>query len=109
MTISIVAGWVTPPVALAFFGLALSYGLIFSFGALRIEELAFQRYRRWSCLGRLLLAALVENFGYRQFNTWVRSRAFWTIWRRQHHWGEIVRVGYGVEPPAAPTPVTERA
>jgi hypothetical protein len=37
----------------------------------------------------------------------VRSKAFWTILRRQGHWGDIVRVGYGVEP--APEPLTERA
>ena len=32
-------------------------GIAFSFGALLVEERAFQRYRRWSCFGRLVLAA----------------------------------------------------
>ena len=49
--------------------------LVLSFGALRIEERAFQRYRRWSCLARLTAAAVVENFGFRQWNACIRARA----------------------------------
>jgi cellulose synthase/poly-beta-1,6-N-acetylglucosamine synthase-like glycosyltransferase len=102
MTLSVALGWTSPEVALAFFALACSYGLVFSFGALRIEERAFQRYRRWRCLGRLVVAALVENFGYRQWLTWVRARAFWTLRRKVYHWGDMTRVGYAVETPPAP-------
>lgn len=87
--------------ALLFMLLAGTYGLILSFGALRIEERAFQRYARWSCLARLMLAAVVENFGYRQWITWIRARAYWTLLRGGHSWGDMIRTGFGGD--AAPT------
>jgi cellulose synthase/poly-beta-1,6-N-acetylglucosamine synthase-like glycosyltransferase len=98
ITLALVLGWVQPPLALAFFALAFSSGLIFSLGALRVEERAFQRYRRWRCLGRLLLAAVIENFGYRQFLTCVRVRALFRS-RRRGHWGDVRRVGYTMHAP----------
>jgi hypothetical protein len=91
-------GWVAPATALVFFGLATCYGVVLSLGALRLEERAFQRYRRWTCLGRLLAASLVENFGYRQTLAIIRCHAFWSKLRRSRHWGEMARVGYSVQP-----------
>jgi len=99
MATSAALGWVSAPIALLFFGLAVVTGLLFSFGALAIEERAFQRYPRWRCLARLAVAAVVENFGYRQFMTIVRARAFLTLLRRDHGWGEMTRRGYEIEPP----------
>jgi cellulose synthase/poly-beta-1,6-N-acetylglucosamine synthase-like glycosyltransferase len=99
--VSLIEGWISPGVALAFLLLAITAGLAFSFGALRIEERAFQRYRRWSCLARLALAAVVENFGYRQWLAIVRTRSFATILRREQKWGEMVRVPYEAEVPVA--------
>jgi cellulose synthase/poly-beta-1,6-N-acetylglucosamine synthase-like glycosyltransferase len=94
-------GWLDLRVALAILALTFTYGLALSFGALRIEERAFQRYARWRCLGRLMLAVVVENFGYRQWSTLVRARAAWTLVRRRGHWGHIARVGHHVKPPVA--------
>ena len=92
-------GWVHPGVALGILALTFTYGLALSFGALRIEERAFQRYARWRCLGRLMVAVVVENFGYRQWSTLVRARAMWTLLRRPGHWGSVARIGYHVEVP----------
>jgi cellulose synthase/poly-beta-1,6-N-acetylglucosamine synthase-like glycosyltransferase len=89
-------------VALGILGLTFTYGLTLSFGALRIEERAFQRYARWRCLGRLMIAVVVENFGYRQWSTLVRARAMWTLLRRRGDWGHIARAGYHhLEAPAS--------
>jgi cellulose synthase/poly-beta-1,6-N-acetylglucosamine synthase-like glycosyltransferase len=104
MTASIVAGRVSPGVAAAFMGLALSYGLVLSFGALILEEHAFRRYRRRSCLLKLVGCAILENFGYRQLMTVFRAKAFWTVLRGGHGWGEMTRTGFG-GPTAAPAPV----
>lgn len=87
-------GALDPVFALTWLTLAMTYGLVFSFGALRIEELAFQRYRRWRCLARLIVAAFVENFGYRQWNTLVRARACWRLVRGSRGWGEMARSGF---------------
>ena len=76
--------------------LALSYGLVLSFGALLAEEHAFRRYRRWRCLARLAGAAVFENFGYRQFLSLVRVWSIVTLARRRGRrtWGRMCRVGF---------------
>jgi hypothetical protein len=98
ITLSLALGWLTPLVAIAFFGVAVAFGIAFSFGALLVEERAFQRYRRWSCFGRLVLAAGLENLGYRQWYALVRVRATWAhLWQRPQAWGEMERAGFTPE------------
>lgn len=57
MAVSFALGWLPLAMALAFFAVAVVLGIAFSFGALLIEERAFQRYRRWRCFARLVFAA----------------------------------------------------
>jgi cellulose synthase/poly-beta-1,6-N-acetylglucosamine synthase-like glycosyltransferase len=98
ITLSLALGWLTPVIAIAFFGVAVAFGIAFSFGALLVEERAFQRYRRWSCFGRLVLAAALENLGYRQWYALIRVRATWSHFRRQPQaWGEMERAGFNPE------------
>jgi hypothetical protein len=59
---------------------------------------AFQRYRRWGCFGRLVLAAGIENLGYRQWYALVRVRACWShVRQRPREWGELTRSGFNPE------------
>jgi hypothetical protein len=53
-----------------------------------------------------MIAAVVENFGYRQWLAIVRTRALWTVLRPSTGWGDMARVGFG-EP--VPLPVPEPA
>ena len=87
-------GVVDVPFALLFFLVALSYGMILSFWGIALEEVGFRRYRRWSDLGRLLLLAALENFGYRQLTVWYRLRAFWSALRDRGEWGRMTRTGF---------------
>lgn len=45
---------------------AIGFGILLSVSALFLEEISFQLYRRPSQVLRLLAAAVIENFGYRQ-------------------------------------------
>jgi cellulose synthase/poly-beta-1,6-N-acetylglucosamine synthase-like glycosyltransferase len=93
--ISLVLGWLSAAMAVAFFGVAVVLGIAFSFGALLVEERAFQRYRRWRCFGRLVMAAAIENLGYRQWYALIRMRATWSQLRgRPLRWGEMARSGF---------------
>jgi hypothetical protein len=66
-----------------------------SFGALLVEERAFQRYRSWRCFGRLVLAAGIENLGYRQWYALIRVHASWRqLKRRPQSWGDMARSGF---------------
>ncbi|MGH7699138.1 MAG: glycosyltransferase family 2 protein [Gemmatimonadales bacterium] len=82
------------PFAQLFFLVAWGYGMMLSLWAVALEEISFRRYRRLSDLGRLLVYAALENFGYRQWTVFWRLRAFWSVFRSRHTWGEMVRKGF---------------
>jgi cellulose synthase/poly-beta-1,6-N-acetylglucosamine synthase-like glycosyltransferase len=102
----VVAGWIDPAVSAVIFALAFTYGLVLSFGALLIEGRAFARYPDWRDLVRLMVAAIVENFGYRQWLSLVRAKAIVSLLQPGHGWGEMSRTTFG-EPVA--TAVEEAA
>ncbi|MGC1456164.1 MAG: glycosyltransferase [Nitrospirota bacterium] len=75
---------------LLFLTLAIFYGVFLSTASIFLEELTFRRYPKWSHLFRLLLFGVLENFGYRQINSFWRFEALiqYLIGRRK--W-ELVR------------------
>ena len=98
IALSLVFGWLSPTLAIAFFGVAVALGMAFSFGALLVEERAFQRYRSWRCFGRLVLAAGIENLGYRQWYALIRVRASAAHLRgRRPEWEDMVRSSFNPE------------
>jgi len=82
------------PFALLFLMVAWGYGMLLSLWAVVLEEVSFRRYGRFGDLVRLLVYATLENFGYRQRTVWWRLKAFWSVFRQQHAWGEMVRKGF---------------
>jgi cellulose synthase/poly-beta-1,6-N-acetylglucosamine synthase-like glycosyltransferase len=77
------AGYLSVPVAFLFhlaipglyvslIILSLAYASFLSTGAVLLEELTYRRYPKLRELGILLLAAMLENFGYRQVVLWFR-------------------------------------
>lgn len=105
---AIATGAISPVITLLLFTLSITTGLVLSFTAILMEERAFRRYPSWKCLRRLVVAALVENFGYRQLNTFIRARAWLTV-RKKGTWGEMTRAGFETLPapmsaPAAVSP-----
>ena len=87
-------GVVNVSFALLFILVAWGYGMLLSLWAVVLEEVSFHRYRRFSDLVRLVLFATLENFGYHQCGVWWRLRAFFTLGRRKHVWGEMTRRGF---------------
>jgi len=87
-------GVVNVSFALLFMLVAWGYGMLLSLWAVVLEEASFRRYRRFGDLLRLVVFATLENFGYRQRTVWWRLKAFFTVWRYQHVWGEMTRTGF---------------
>lgn len=81
-----------------FFLVAILYGVMLSVGAILIEEFSFSRYERWSDIWKLVLYSVLENFGYRQILSLLRSWSFITYFRRKKHWGHIARHGFRAKP-----------
>lgn len=80
-----------------FLGLSVAFGFALSCLTLLMEERAYSRYPSWHCLRRLLVAAALENFGYRQLMAFVRARAWLNLVRKRGVWGEMVRIGFEPE------------
>lgn len=72
LTVGLVLGIINPVLYLLMVALATAYGLFISLIVILIEERAFRRYPNWRDLGRMTGAAVIENFGYRQWQAVVR-------------------------------------
>ncbi len=103
--VGVIFGFVSLPLALAIFLLGTVWGVFLSLVVIMMEERAFARYPNWKDLRTLCIAAVIENFGYRQYLAWVRLKAFWTL-RRTSGWGTMTRKGF--EPAPAPATDTPR-
>ncbi|GAA0804519.1 glycosyltransferase family 2 protein [Spirilliplanes yamanashiensis] len=96
--------------AIRFALVAYGYGLLVSLTALFIEEVSFHRYPRAADLARGLVAAVIENFGYRQILAAYQVYGAWGAWRgKQAVWGAMQREGFSSPPPAVvgPPPASE--
>ncbi len=90
---------------------AYGYGLLISLISLFIEEISFHRYPRWSDLVRGVLAAILENFGYRQILAVWQVTGAASAWHgRQAEWGTMHREGFDSHDLDAPAmePVNRR-
>ncbi|MCK5426392.1 MAG: glycosyltransferase, partial [Thermodesulfovibrionia bacterium] len=78
---------------LLFLILAIFYGIFLSTAGVLLEELTYRRYPEWSHLFKLLIYGILENFGYRQINSFWRFQAiiFYILGRRK--WEHIEEKG----------------
>ena len=80
---------------MAYLALTFVFGVGISVGSLALEEIEMRRYPKPSYLLILMLAAIVENFGYRQINTIWRIQGWWQYVRGRTDWASPARVGFG--------------
>jgi cellulose synthase/poly-beta-1,6-N-acetylglucosamine synthase-like glycosyltransferase len=94
--LGLLLGVVDAGYAAAFGLLAYGYAALVTVAALCVEEFSFHRYGRWRDLGCAVLAAVVENVGYRQVTAWWRLRGLVSgLTGRRHVWGTMTRSGFG--------------
>ncbi|HEY8618314.1 glycosyltransferase [Phenylobacterium sp.] len=78
----------------AFLAVSFAFGVVLSVGALALEESELRRFPDVKSLVVLMLAGIVENFGYRQINNFWRVRGTWQYLTKQHSWGTMTRRGF---------------
>jgi cellulose synthase/poly-beta-1,6-N-acetylglucosamine synthase-like glycosyltransferase len=90
--------WATGTLSLEFFvaflALTFVFGICISVGSLILEELELRRFPRARDLFVLTLAAILENFGYRQLNNVWRVGGFIQWLRGAKGWGKMTRRGF---------------
>lgn len=79
---------------LALTAVIFAFGVAISVGSLVLEELELRRFPRARDLFVLTLAAILENFGYRQLNNFWRIRGYWQYFTGKGSWGEMTRKGF---------------
>jgi cellulose synthase/poly-beta-1,6-N-acetylglucosamine synthase-like glycosyltransferase len=60
---------------LIFLFLAFLYGIFLSVGSIFLEDISYKRYPKLRQVFKLLFYAVLENFGYRQINTYWRCKS----------------------------------
>lgn len=77
-----------------FLFVAIGLGILLSVSGLLLEEMSFHIYPRGRQLMRLGVAVLLENFGYRQLNSWWRLVGLfkWAM-QTESTWGTMTRKG----------------
>jgi cellulose synthase/poly-beta-1,6-N-acetylglucosamine synthase-like glycosyltransferase len=78
----------------AFAAVSFVFGILISVGSLALEESELRRFPNAGSLALLMLAAVVENFGYRQINNFWRLRGFWQYLTGAQSWGTMTRKGF---------------
>ena len=87
-------GILSTDVAVAFLCLTFVFGTALSLGTMVLEEWQLRRTPKAGDLLRLGLAAVYENFGYRQINLIYRLRGIWRFLRKDNEWAPVPRVGF---------------
>lgn len=88
---------------LLFFAIAVLYGVFLSIAAVLLEEISFRRYPGWIDLAKLIVFAMLENFGYRQMLALFKLKALFDVLRRRRGWGEMDREGFQAPAETAPS------
>lgn len=86
------AGYLNAAAALCFMAADIGLGLLLSTSALLLEERSFHVYPSYRDTITLFLWAILENFGYRQINTWWRLVGTWHwLSGKEAKWGAMKR------------------
>ena len=96
--IGFLLGLISLKVALLFFIVSVVFGILLSVSALLLEELTMRRYPSVRDLLKLLLAAVVENLGFRQLMTLWRAQGLIDGLRKKQGWGAMERKGFQTAP-----------
>lgn len=91
VTASFFFGILNREFALLFFTFSVLYGIFLSISAVMLGDYNFMKYEKVGDYLRMMLFAVLENFGYRQLTVWWRFRAWFGYKRMKNTWGNIER------------------
>jgi cellulose synthase/poly-beta-1,6-N-acetylglucosamine synthase-like glycosyltransferase len=97
--VGLLIGFISVTSALLFFIGSVLFGTMISISAVLLEEFTTRRYAHPLDLASLIVAAFVENFGYRQLNAFWRFQGILDVVRtkKRRVWGKMTRKGFATE------------
>ncbi|MGH7771500.1 MAG: glycosyltransferase family 2 protein [Candidatus Binatia bacterium] len=96
--ISFSLGIVSADFFFLFLTLAIFYGVFLSTAGVFLEELTYRRYPQWSHLFTLLIYGVLENFGYRQLNSFWRCQGMILFLLGKRRWEHVEYKGIPLMP-----------
>jgi len=84
---------------LLYLGIWMLGGVLMTPVSIALETLVCPRYRRGLDLAGILIYALIENLGYRQFTAGCRLFGLWRFARHDRTWGQMRRRGHRGQDP----------
>lgn len=95
LILAIALGAVDAEFVILFFLLAVGYGVLLSTAAVFLDQDRATRYRHLRDIARILLAAVIENLGYRQLQAlWRVHATVDVLLGKRRTWGEMQRKGF---------------
>jgi cellulose synthase/poly-beta-1,6-N-acetylglucosamine synthase-like glycosyltransferase len=92
MTVLFWLGFIKWPVFLVFLFATIGLGILVSISSLMLESLNFNHYDKRSHIMKLIVASILENFGYRQLNSfWRLIGLLQWVFGRKGKWGNMRR------------------
>ena len=92
MVVGFLLGVIDFEAMFAFFLVTLGLGMLLSTSALLLDEISFRLYPKLRNTALLFGALVLENFGYRQLNSWWRMKGVYQwAFGKKGHWGEMKR------------------
>lgn len=79
-------------------GVSLLVEIVFSCGALLIEEIAFRRYPKFKDLIKMIVYSVIMTLGYNQINVYWKILGHIDYIRNDDSWGVMVRTSWQDEP-----------
>jgi cellulose synthase/poly-beta-1,6-N-acetylglucosamine synthase-like glycosyltransferase len=94
--VGLLIGFISATTALLFLIGSVMFGTMISISAVLLEEFTTRRYAHPLDLASLIVAAFVENFGYRQMNALWRFRGIVDMLgtQKKRSWGRMTRRGF---------------
>lgn len=94
LIVAIALGDVSAGFVILFFLLAVGYGVFLSVSSILLDQMRLSGYHQRRDMARLVLYAVLENFGYRQLQAVWRVQATWDYLRSKQGWGDMQRKGF---------------
>jgi cellulose synthase/poly-beta-1,6-N-acetylglucosamine synthase-like glycosyltransferase len=91
--LSYIVGLLAVKYMVLFITLAIFYGVFLSTAGIFLEELTYRRYPAWRHMFKLLLYGVLENFGYRQVNSFWRLQALIRFLTGRTGWEHVQNKG----------------
>ncbi len=85
---------ISPTWILYFLLITWGFTTFLNVACLLLELVCFNKYEKWSDIGKLVFYSIIENFGFRQITIWARLRGTYLYFFGKYQWVHMERKGF---------------